>query len=240
MPIQYRLFLNHLTTDDPDDYVAKVYPVATIGPKELAQEVVSMGSTVGLADITAVLLLASTAVRSNVVRGNRVRFGDVDIYSAMDGVMDSADDVFTPPRNSLLAKATCSKAFTEFLQANATVEKLEAIVPAPNITQVRDVSSGTINQKISNGGIVIVTGKRLQFNETQADEGIFLVNIATNAVTKMTLVAENLPSQLTFQAPTLATDANFRLEVRSRQSPGGQLRSGATTGSLQQVTPLPL
>ncbi len=110
----------------------------------------------------------------------------------------------------------------EAVRAAATVEKVEAVKPAPNPIEYRDLGADETNDTITPDNIGQLSGSRLKFDPAAADEGLYFVADA-GGETKVSTVQKNKPSQLVFLIPPLA-DGTYHLEVRARMGSGTSAR----------------
>ena len=225
MPIHYALFENNLTAD-PDDFAAIVQVVDSTDLDALVQRMVERGSTTTRADILAVLEDAIGACESLLLDGMRVNFGGlVELFPRVRGVFTGATDAFDAARHAVDVGANPGARIRKTVRDNATLVKDEAVKPAPNPIEFRDIASDTSNGQVTPGNIGQLSGNRLKFDDAQADEGAYFMPVALGAATKVTTVQKNKPSQLVFLIPTLPA-GDYQIEVRARISGGTELRTG--------------
>ena len=185
------------------------------------------GSTTTSADILAVLEDTIGACESMLLDGMRVNFGGlVELFPRMRGVFTSATDTYDPARHSLDVGANPGSRVRKTVRDNATVVKEEAVKPAPNPIEYRDVGSDTTNDQLTPGNIGQLSGSRLKFDAAAADEGLYFLPVALGAETKVDTVQRNKPAQVVFLVPAGLVAGQYRLEVRVRISGGTELRSG--------------
>lgn len=225
MPINYALFENHLTTD-PTDYTAQVKITSSVDLDGIVQRILDQGSTVTRPDILAVLEDAIKASESILLEGSRLNFGGlVDLYPRIRGVFNGLTDSYDPARHSVEVGATSGSRVRKTVREQAQVHKQETIKPSPAPIEYLDVNSGQINTTYTPNGIGQISGHRLKFDETQADEGIFFIADGDSTVTKVSIVQKNKPGQLVFMVPALTGD-DYWVEVRARLQGGTELRKG--------------
>lgn len=225
MPIHYALFENNLTAD-PDDFAAIVQVVDSTDLDALAQRMVERGSTTTRADILAVLEDAIGACESLLLDGMRVNFGGlVELFPRVRGVFTGATDAFDAARHAVDVGANPGARIRKTVRDNAALVKDEAVKPAPNPIEFRDIASDTSNGQVTPDNIGQLSGNRLKFDAAQADEGAYFVLVALGTTTKVATVQKNKPSQLVFLIPTLPA-GDYQIEVRARISGGTELRTG--------------
>ncbi len=229
--IKYTLIENVLTPD-PNDYYPQVQITGRAGVEQLADRMLSMGSTVTKSDLLAVMSLLDEAVLALLVEGYRVDIaGIVDLYPRMQGVFDGPGDGFDKSRHTLSVNANAAPAFIARVRADARVQKEEAVTPTPAPLQFVDGSSSAVNSAITTGSIGTLNGSRLKFNAAAADEGIYFIASAGGEETKVATVSINKPGQLVFLIPAMASGV-YSLEVRSRGRNTNELRTGTLDANL--------
>ncbi len=225
MPIKYALFENNLTPD-PSDFSAVVQIAGSWDLAIIADKIVARGSTVGKADVLAVLTDAVSVCEEGVGESNRINFGGlVQLFPRVKGVFTGATDTFDPARHSVDVGANPGSEIRDAVRANATVEKVEAVKPSPNPIEYRDINSDTTNDTVTVGGIGQLSGSRLKYDALQADEGIYFVATA-GGETKVTIVQKNKPAQVVFIVPATLIAGTYNIEVRARVAGGTELRIG--------------
>jgi len=226
MPIHYALFENNVTSD-PDDYAAVVQPIDSVDLDALVRRMLDRGSTTTRADILAVMEDAIGACESLLLDGMRVNFGGlVELFPRVRGVFTGVTDAFDPARHSVDVGANPGIRVRNTVRDQAGVAKDEAIKPAPNPLEYRDVGSDTTNDQVTPGNIGQLSGSRLKYDPAQADEGVFFLPTAGGADTKVSTMQKNKPGQLVFLVPALLVPGTYYLEVRARMRALAELRSG--------------
>jgi len=224
MPIPYSLVPNRLT-EAASDYAARARPYRSIGYDEIAGRIVEQGSTVNKADVLAVLHDAETACEHYLLEGHRVVLGGlVNLFPRVRGVFDDISDAFDVSRHSVDVGANAGRRIRETVQTRATVEKIEATKPVPKPERYSDVGSGAADSTVTVGNIGKLDGRRLKFDPTIADEGVYFL-ADEGAETKVAFVSDITPSRLRFLVPPL-TPGTYYLEVRARMNDTADLRSG--------------
>ena len=162
----------------------------------------------------------------------------MDFFPRIKGVFTGATDSFDPARHRVDVGANPGGELRDAVRVAATVEKVEAVKPAPNPIEYRDIDSEETNDTITPDNIGQLSGNRLKFDPAEADEGLFFV-ATVGGETKVSTVQKNKPSQLVFLIPPLA-DGTYHLEVRARMASGTsarQLRIGRLDATLTVPTP---
>ncbi len=226
MPIHYALFENNVTTD-PDDYSAAVQAIDSADLDTLVRRMLERGSTTTRADILAVMEDAIGACESLLLDGMRVNFGGlVELFPRVRGVFNGVTDTFDPARHSVDVGANPGIRVRQTVRDQATVTKDEAVKPAPNPLEFRDIGSDTTNDQITPGNIGQLSGSRLKYDVAQVDEGVYFIASVGGAAIKVFTLQKNKPAQLVFLLPAGLLAGTYYLEVRARMRGGADLRTG--------------
>lgn len=232
MSIKYSLVEN-LLTPDPNDYYPQVQLTGRAGQDELADRMLSLGSTVGKADVLAVLSLLDEATEALVLEGYRVDLaGIVDVYPRMQGVFNGPGDGFDKSRHTLGVTANPSPGFISRIRQDASVSKEETVKPVPNPIEFRDAATGNSNGPVTPGNIGTLSGSRLKLDPAAPDEGIYFIASTGGAVTKVATVSTNKPGQLVFLIPAGLASGEYSIQVRSRIFGSAETRIGTLDATL--------
>lgn len=232
MSIKYSLIENMLTPD-PNDYYPQVQITARAGLEDLAARMISLGSTVGKADILAVLSLLDETTEALVLEGYRVDLaGIVDVYPRMQGVFNGPGDGFDKSRHTIGVTASPSPGFISRIRRDASVSKEETLKPAPNPVEFRDAATATSNGPVTKGNIGTLSGSRLKIDPTNLDEGVFFLATSGGVETKVATISNNKPGQLVFLIPATLASGEYNVQVRARLFGSAEIRSGTLDSTL--------
>lgn len=238
MPIKYALFENNVTSD-PNDYMAAVEITDSANGDDLVRDIIDQGSTVREPDILAVTAALKLACQRRLEQGQRVNyFGMMDFFPRIKGVFNGPTDVFDPARHHIDVGANPGSELREVVRSAATVLKVEALKPAPNPIEYRDVASDTTNDTVTPGNIGQLTGSRLKYDPSAADEGVYFVATTDGAETKVTTMQKNKPAQVVFMVPASLRAGTYHVEVRARMGHGTSTRD-LRMGRLDAVLNVP-
>jgi len=227
MSIPYAIYRNNLT-EDVHDFMARFKPRGTINQEALMDRMATMGSTVGRADMLAVLETYRAAVQAYVLEGYNVNTPLCNFSASIRGHFSGSDDRFDASRHHLGAVARPGRAWKPCLKS-ARMEKVGVRIPSPVLMQYLDVNSGARNTVLTPGGIGELRGRRLKCHREDPAEGVFFIDTGRSE-TRVTTLATNHPGLLIFQVPALAS-GTYRLAVRSCFG-AGSIREGALSQSL--------
>jgi len=231
MPIRYSLLENHLT-GDPNDYAAHVQISGSADLNAIADRMTTQGSTTTKADILAVLTDAITTTEGFLLEGYRVNFGGlVQIFPRINGVFNGPDDKFDKNRHKVEVGANSGAELRKAIRQSAVLDKVAKVTPAPIPISFADLHTATHNTTITPGNIGTITGYKLKYDQSQADEGIFFVPAGGGAAVNPAAIQKNKPSQLVILNPALPA-GDYHLEVRARMLNGSELRIGRLEATL--------
>ena len=238
MSIKYALFKNHLTSD-PDDYAAIVQIAGSVDLNAIADRIVAHGSTVGRADVLAVLELAITVCEEAIDASEHINFGGlVDMYPRVKGVFANATDPWSAERHRVAVGANAGARVRKHVRERSQVERVEAIKPAPNLVTYVDTGSGDTDDTVTVGNMADIVGNRLKVDTSKPDAGVFFIADADGAETKVTTINTNKPGKLIILNPATLVAGTYKLEVRARMGrpPAGtdnrELRVGRLDATL--------
>ncbi|WOO41508.1 DNA-binding domain-containing protein [Rubellicoccus peritrichatus] len=227
MAIKYALYENQLTADAGDFY-ARTKPIASKDFDGLVERMMEQGSTITEADVRAVLLEAIRAVKSLLLDGQRINInGLVHIWPSIKGRFDGDVDSYDASRHELNLNTTADRGLIDELRTAAVLEKDTVLEASPQLRRYVDNASGSVNATMTPGMIGQITGKLLDFDQVQADEGLFLIDALTDVETKVAYIQKNTATDTVFLVPdTLTADTQYQVELRTRLFGGEELRSG--------------
>lgn len=233
MSIKYVLQKNNLVEED-NKYAASVRLAGSVGLEEIADRIVEQGTTVRKPDVLAVLENALTACDSMLLDGMRIQFGGlVDLFPKIKGSFDGPTDTYDPSRHQIDVGAMCGKRLRSHFRESANVERGEAVKPVPSLVAFSQVPSPANPLSIVTGNIATIDGYRLKFNPLAADEGIYFVPTSGPvSPIKAAAIQKNTAGQLVFLVPSMLPGIPYYLDVRTRYTPEGELRTGRLDGVL--------
>ena len=222
MSIHYSLYENPLTTD-PDDYNAKVSSIRTANLDDVISRMVERGSTVTRADIISVMEDFEHALKSLLIEGSNINLPFANYSASIKGVFKGPADKFDPARHKAAVNVHTGKKIKDFFSKNAVCEKVQAILPTPNLIDFIDLSTGERNSIVTPANMGQILGSRLKFDSEVNEEGIYFI-AADNTEVKVSVIGKNKPGELMFLIPPELAAGDYILEVRA--SFGDSVRTG--------------
>jgi len=230
MHLRYSLF-KFAIHKNPNAYKARIVhcQIATI--EQIADMMVSQGSTVGKADIVAVLEELVVAMARLLAMGFHIHLPFADFQLTIQGVFDGATDEYDPRRHEVYVSITPGTRLRREIRRSVRLTKVEPAPGVPNLSEYFDLDSGERNSSVTPGGVGRVLGAKLKFDPDDPDQGIFFVDAehAPTAAPRHTVRVESViqvkSSELFFKVPPLPAGA-YRLQVRAYVYNSPRVRTG--------------
>ena len=206
MSLKYSLIEN-LLTEHPDDYNAHPQEVSSHDLESIISQMLEKGSTVTRADILAVLNNFFEVAAGITAIGETINTDLFKTGLSISGVFDGAGDTFDKSRHSIRVNINAGKLLKEAL-AKIQVEKTTARESIPYVLEVKDSVSGSVNDQITSGGVLEITGSRLKVEGDNAANGVYLV-AADGTKNKVPTLVENKPARLFVILPARLRPGNI-------------------------------
>ena len=230
MSLKYSLTENLLTAQ-PDDYNARPQEVSSHDLESIISHMLEKGSTVTRADILAVLNNFFEVAGNITASGETINTDLFKTSLSISGVFDGAGDTFDKSRHSIRVNTNAGKVLKDAL-AKVQVEKTTASESMPYILEVKDSVSGSVNDQITSGGVLEITGSLLKIDGANAANGVYLV-AADGTKNKVPTLVDNKPARLFVILPTLAV-GEYTLQVTSQYNGGGAGLKTPRTGTFSK------
>jgi hypothetical protein len=220
MTIPYSLDNNNL--NDKGGFFARTRSHGTADLDTIAERIVARGSTVGKADVLAVLHLLLEVILDLVLDGWRVNLGGlVHLYCSIEGLFNSHDEHFTPGRHKLKGIAKTGARYERALKTRGKVARQVGRRFDPLPRMFTDLLTEA-HDRFTPGGKGQLYGRRLKLDLAAPDEGVFLIDQAGQTL-KLSIIY-NTTSLLIFDLPDSPL-GSYRLEVRARPHTSTTLRA---------------
>ena len=204
----------NLLTPAPDDYMAQVADVRSYTLDEIIDLMMEKGTTLTRADVAATLQVYGEVVSAIIKDGSAVNTPLMNTSMSISGVFDGANDSFDKKRHTVNLNITAGTLLRDAV-TKVKCEKTEGVSTDPYITEVADIVSGKVNEVLTKGGVVQLTGSRLKFDAKDAAQGIFFVPETGNPV-RASVIAENKPARVMAIIPADLAAGTYYIEVRTK------------------------
>ena len=216
--LKYNLTENPLT-ERPDDYSAQTHSVTSLDKEAVITRILNLGTLLTRTDIIAVLNGLEEVVVGALHEGCNVTLPLFNTSFSVSGVFESPSDSFDANRHKLninLSRGVLLR------NAEKTVkfEKTNAPAPQPNILEVKDSMTGSVNEKLTAKGVVEMYGYNLKIEGNDPACGLWFINDAGNE-TKVERIIKNKPTRIIALIPDL-DKGDYRIKIVTRFSNGGK------------------
>ena len=210
-----------MLTERDDDYNFNVTYLANRSIKDICKLTANKGSKYTAAQYESMYMDLFETAKEEVYSSSTVEFGFTNNSIGVDGPLIGTRPSFDPAVNSVTLRTSVRAEIKEDLKKISVIIG-EIAVNLPTIKEITDITSGTINDKLTPGGLLNGKGERTKIDGEESDPvGFFFVNTETKAETAVpkTSLSRNDPSNFSMLIPQLA-DGTYYLEVATRFSGG--------------------
>ena len=217
MQLPYGLAENHLT-ERPDDWIAIPYPKTTLDKEAMIDRILKRGTMLTRTDVIAVFNAIEEVIVEASAEGNTFNLPLFNTSFSISGVFDGPLDSFDPNRHRLNLNLTKGTLLRD-AEKTVKLEKTTATAPLPQIQEVKDSVSGTVNERLTAAGVVEVRGYNLKIDGDDPTCGLWLVD-ENGQQTKAAVIIENKPSRIIAMIPQLNA-GSYQVKVITQYSGGG-------------------
>ena len=227
--IKAYLYDNVLTKDNPNDFIARTVSERSLNVKQICEAAVNRGG----ADVTDASMEHATALflkemAYQLCDGYSVNTGYFTAGTRIRGVFDSPTEIFNNQKHSILFQFNQGEKLRAEIP-NIEIEILGVADASSVILQVKDVKSGTVNDLLTPGRNLKISGNKIKVAGDDAANGIYFVNADTNDRIQVDIsdVVVNNPSELIVIIPDLFA-GTYKLEVVTQYAGGNLLKEPRT------------
>ena len=200
---------------------------------EIIDLMMDKGTTLTRADVAATLQVYSEVVSTIIKDGSAVNTPLMNTALSISGVFNGANDAFDKKRHTVNLNMTAGTLLRDAV-AKVKCEKTESASTDPYITEVADIVSGKVNEVLTKGGVVQLTGSRLKFDAKDAAQGIFFVPETGNPV-RAAVIAENKPARLMAIIHADLAAGTYYIEVRTKILEGNKFGKTLKSGRFNKA-----
>ena len=212
--LKYSLVEN-LLTERPDDYSAQTHSIATLDKEAVITRMLNRGTLLTRTDILAVLNGFEETVSEALLEGYSLTLPLFNTSFSISGVFENPLDSFDGNRHKLNVNLT-KGALLRKAEKDVKFEKTNTAAPLPHIQEVKDSVSGSVNEKLTPGGVIELRGYNLRIDGDNPSCGLwFVANNGTE--TKANVFIENKPSKIIAMIPALPA-GNYQVKVATQFS----------------------
>ena len=204
-------------TEDPNDKLAQLEGVKSFTKDQIIERILTRGNTMTRTDLLAAINAYAEEIAFITEEGNTVNTPLINTSLSISGVFTNGEDSFDPRRHTLKVNVTAGTALKE-AASKIKLAKVQGNSAIPWGTGVRDTLSASDDTSgaLRAGSVIELTGARLKFDATDAEQGVFFV--ANGAETRCAQIVENKPTRILAVLPQTVAAGDYTVEVRSRYS----------------------
>ena len=221
MTLKYSLHDNPLT-ERPDDCSAQAHSVGSLDEEAIIERIMTRGTTLTRTDVTAVFTAFKEVVAEAATQGYSVNLPLFNTAFSISGVFDGPMDSFDANRHKLNINITKGVALRD-AEKHVKLEKTASQQPNPQIQEVKDSITGTVNERLTVNGVIEVRGYNLKIEGDNASCGLWFV--AENGTeTKAAIIIENKPARIIAMVPGLPS-GKYQVKVATQYTGGVLLKA---------------
>jgi hypothetical protein len=218
MRLKYFLAENYLT-ERQGDYSAMTSSMS-LGEEEMIASVLKRGTLLTRTDVLAVWNAIKEFVVDTLAEGDSINLPLFNTSFSISGVFDGPMDTFDGNRHKLNINLTKGVLLRE-AEKRVKFEKENPPAALPQIQEVKDSVSGSLNECLTVRGIVEVRGYNLKIDGDDPSCGLWFV-AENGAAVKAEVIAENKPAKIIALIPDL-TAGNWQVKVVTQHTGSGTL-----------------
>ena len=214
---------DNLLTPDPNDFTARVSSERSLSVADICHSAATRGGAdVSDAAMSHAVELFLKEMAYRLCDGFAVNTGYFTAMPVVRGVFLNPNETFDPQRHTLQFQFTQGELMRREIE-DVEVKIMGVAETGLYIGQVEDMKSRTVNEVLTPGFNLRVTGTKLRVVGDKPGVGIFFRETATNTATKVDEgdIVVNNPSELMIIIPALPA-GTYQLEVTTQYSMGKQ------------------
>ena len=215
---------DNLLTPDPNDFTARVSSERSLSVADICHSAATRGGAdVSDAAMSHAVELFLKEMAYRLCDGFAVNTGYFTAMPVVRGVFLNPNETFDPQRHTLQFQFTQGELMRHEIE-DVEVKIMGVAETGLYIGQVEDMKSRTVNEVLTPGFNLRVTGTKLRVVGDKPGVGIFFRETATNTATKVDEgdIVINNPSELMIIIPALPA-GTYQLEVTTQYSTGNKL-----------------
>ena len=215
---------DNLLTPDPNDFTARVSSERSLSVADICHSAATRGGAdVSDAAMSHAVELFLKEMAYRLCDGFAVNTGYFTAMPVVRGVFLNPNETFDPQRHTLQFQFTQGELMRREIE-DVEVKIMGAAETGLYIGQVEDMKSRTVNEVLTPGFNLRVTGTKLRVVGDKPGVGIFFRETVTNTATKVDEadIVVNNPSELMIIIPALPA-GTYQLEVTTQYSTGNKL-----------------
>lgn len=217
-------------TPDPNDRRAQVGNYEVVTEKEIFEYITRTGAAITMAEAKANYEEIIGAFEYFLKQGYGINTEFINIRPVIPGLFQNDDDKFDYGRHKIKFSAHLGKRYNHTAD-DVKVEKMETPNNLPLLVTFEDIASTTVNNMITPDGVASLRGIRLNFDQNDPAQGIFLIDSRKNE-SRIERILSHKGTHIIFQLPRDLVPEEYTLEVRMIPKNGKKIKKGTLTEKL--------
>jgi hypothetical protein len=217
-------------TPDPNDRRAQIGNYEVVTEKEIFEYITRIGAAITMAEAKANYEEIIGAFDYFLKQGYGINTEFIHIRPVIPGLFQNDDDRFDYDRHKIKFSAQLGKRYNHTAD-DVKVEKIEAPNNLPLPATFEDIASATVNNTMTPNGVASLRGLRLNFNQDELLQGIFLIDSRYNEY-RIERILSHKGTHIVFQLPDNLVPDEYTLEVRMLRKGSKTVRKGKLSEKL--------
>jgi len=211
-------------TKRKDDRFGRVVTSKSLNEDDLIAIAVSQRTDLNPITLKASMDILQSVAIAQIVNGASVSFGLGYINLGVNGVFVGDHSNWDSAKHSLSVRITPTAKLRKAVKA-CRVEVRGMAPSGATVNTVTDVTTGEVNNRLTPGGGVKVTGTRIKIAGEHPSVGIRLINQETSGIIVLpaTSLLLNDPSKITFIAPIALVAGDYKISITTQFSTSNTL-----------------
>ena len=213
-------------TEHQEERIGKVVTTASITEDDLVADIVAHRTDISAVTLKAAFELLTEAAMHRVANGASVRFGLAHFQLGVNGVFVGKGAQWDSGSHRLNVQVTPTADLRNVVR-KVDVQVRGVASSGIGINTVTDVVTGTVNDRITPGNGIHITGSRLKIAGEHPDVGVTLIHQATHetfAIDRKSIVV-NYPTRMTLILPASMPTGEYQLTICTQYSMSGRLNA---------------
>ncbi|MDR1199701.1 MAG: DUF4469 domain-containing protein [Prevotellaceae bacterium] len=223
--LEYSLHEN-LLTERTDDYSAQTHSKASYNREQFIDLMLQRGTLMTKTDALAVLNNIEETVAYIVKNGGMINMPLFNTGFSISGVFEGAADVFDPNRHHLHVNISKGTLLRD-AEKDVKLTKVNVALPQPQILEVKDSVTGSIDSLLTAGGVIEIVGVNIKIAGENSACGLYFVD-AGGTETKAVTLVNNKPATVIAIIPALAA-GEYHVKIVTQYAAGKDLKEPKTT-----------
>ncbi|MGL6119889.1 MAG: DUF4469 domain-containing protein [Fusobacteriaceae bacterium] len=208
-------------TEEANVFIAHPYNIRIYNLEQTVDRMIQRGTSMTKTDIIAVINLLIEEINIIVKEGGAVNLPLFRMIYSIVGKFNSAVDTFDNGRHKLKIKLVTGEVIDNSV-AQVELIKVQAPVSVPNILQVIDSETESINDIITSSGILTLRGANMKMIGDDPSNGVWLLD-SQGVEYKHTKIVSNSPSELIITIAAVPA-GTYELYVTTQYTAGSVLK----------------